>query len=202
MAVFLQCIFILQRSFNKIVPESSEQGIGFRGKFYPSAATCYRPMCMKKDLALSWCLRCHPKISLKSLRHFIFHGPPYRTSSVFPSKFHGYQVSAGDCEFVFACVRLFQVVASKAAEALTPLCAAESSGRRLWRGLQRINTQIWFWTDQARSFRGELVKVSLSYMGSHARSVSTSGHFMNFFIKFVDLYNDKSIHFQLFFHLL
>lgn len=57
---------------------------------------------MKNDLALSYYLCCHPKISLKSLHHFIFHELSYQTSSVFPFKFHGYHVCTRDCEFVFA----------------------------------------------------------------------------------------------------
>lgn len=69
---------------------------------YPITATCYCPTCMKMDLARCWCPRCHPEISLKSLHHFIFHELSYQTSPVFPSQFHGYHVSARDCEFVFA----------------------------------------------------------------------------------------------------
>lgn len=85
-------------------------------------------MCMEKDLALSWCPRCHLEISLKSLHHFIFHELAYQTSSVFPCKFHGYHVSTRPSEFVFAMRLALLSGRSASTGVLTPLCAAESGG--------------------------------------------------------------------------
>lgn len=120
---------------------------------YPITATCYCPTCMKMDLARCWCPRCHPEISLKSLHHFIFHEPSYQTSPVFPSQFHGYNVSARDCEFVFAMRSSLLSGRGCSRRGLDPsLCGGVELPGVFEEDLLWINTQIWYRTDQARSF--------------------------------------------------
>lgn len=170
-------------------------------------------MCVQMDSALSWCPCCQPKISLKSLHHFNFHDLfPYRTSSVFPSKFHGYHVSARDCEFVFAM--------------RSALLSGRRSSRRgpdpsLCGGVERPTSLKRIYCELARSFDSGLIRhdrlgesvgrgacvdgsfLFILYMVSHAGSVTTSGQFLNIFLRICRFIQRlKFVHFQRFFHLL
>lgn len=155
---------------------------------------------MKMDLALSWCPHCHRKIFLKSLHHFIFHELSYQASSVFLSKFHGYPVSTRDCEFVFA---------MRSALLSGHRCSRRGPDPPLCSGVERPTSLKRIYCELTRRFDTGLIRhnpleesvgraaschvwmeASISYMVSHAGSVTTSGHFMNFFLEFVDLYND------------
>lgn len=155
---------------------------------------------MKMDLALSWCLHCHPKISLKSLHHFIFHELSYQTSSVFPSKFHAYHVSTRDGEFVFA---------MRSALLSGRHCSRRGPDPPLCSGVERPTSLKRIYCELTRGFDTRLIRhnplqesvggaaschvwreASISDTVSHAGSVTTSGHFTNFFLKFVDLDND------------